>query len=481
MRIIDRENERRDLLELASREEPTMALLYGRRRVGKSYLLTHMWGEEQDLFYFTASAITPEQNRRQLVRSASEWAGTEFPPEDYPSWRTVFRLLFSLAGERSFVIVLDEFQYFGQDEKELAAVTSELNAVWEGPERPRGPLLLVLSGSAMGVMRTLDSGGSPLYGRLAWKSKLEPFDYYDSGEMVPYEAFRDRAYTYGIFGGMPRYLAPVDVEKTVAQNATRLLLAPSGEVRAQVETTLMQEQGLRDVNTYMGILRAIASGRCDLSEIADRAGIDGGTSTRDKIERLVELGHVQKRRNFDAGKTAAYRYFLCDPALRFYYEFVTRFEAALEVTPADEIWSERVEPEIDRYMGHLFESIVEEAYYRGRAARGMPIVSEWSRWEGVDRNRESLEMDIVARCADGRMLTGAVKWSNKPVSLKLHRDHVRDLQRLAMSGQKWAHEALDTGMLLYVNAGGFQDGFETSISSEGASVQVWTLEDLYSF
>lgn len=477
--LIDRGREVARLRELADDDSPRMALVYGRRRVGKTFLLTHAW-QDHRLFYFTASTVTPQQNRRQLIDQVSQWTGREYCPDDYPSWRTVFRLLLSLPEDEPLVVVLDEFQYLGEDEDQLAAVTSQLNAVWEGPDAPDQSVLLVLSGSAIRTMATLDAGGAPLYGRLDWKVKLEPFDYLDAARMTPFEALRDRAYAYGIFGGMPRYLSAVDTSRPLADNVTRLMLSPRGEVRGQVETAIFQEQGLRDIAKYIGILNAIAAGRTELREIADRVGLDKHTTVREMAGRLVELGHVRRRRNFDAGRTTAWRYRLADPAFRFYHQFVARFETALETNDATEIWENNVEPQLDGYMGHLFEEIVEQAYYRIRQIHGLEPINKWGRWEGTDRRGKSLEMDIVARTTSGNMLTGAIKWNRTAVGTDIHRDHIRNLHRLADAGRRWAHEATEEGAgLLYVASGGFEEGFRRRAQQQGLDVTLWTLEDLY--
>lgn len=478
-RIVDREEEQAKLRELAEAGEPRLALIYGRRRVGKTYLLTHLWDEER-AFYFTASAVTPEQNRRRLIEEVAAWSGEGLQVEDYPTWRTVFRLLLSLKPKRPLVVVLDEFQYFGEDEKDLEGVTSELNAAWEGMRGPERSLLLVLSGSAIRIMEALDAGGAPLHGRLAWKAQLNPFDYWDAAAMAPFDRLRDRAYVYGVFGGMPRYLAPVDTDRSFAENAADLMLSPRGEVRSQVETAILQEQGLRQIPKYAGILRAIGGGRTELGKIAARAGLDHDTSLRDKVERLVRLGYVEKHRNFGAGRTVPYRYRLADPAFMFYHEFVTRFETALEVNEPLEVWEAGIGPQIDSYMGHLFERMVEQAYRRRRREEDLPLVQEWGRWEGTDHAGESLEMDIVARLTSGDVMTGAIKWSRKTSGIQLHRHHMRDLDRLARSGYRWAHEAREgDSFVLHVAAGGFEDGFRERAEEDGLPVVCWSLGDLY--
>src|SRR5690606_36294747 len=128
------------------------------------------------------------------------------------------------------IVVLDEFQYLADGSKGWAEVASELNAVWERPRAKRNTLL-VLTGSEVSAMEELAAGGGPLYGRVDWHAKLRPFNYWHAHEMAPYEDLRDRAKSYGVFGGIPRYLAAVDVQKPLEREITRLHLEPHGVVR----------------------------------------------------------------------------------------------------------------------------------------------------------------------------------------------------------------------------------------------------------
>jgi hypothetical protein len=476
--MIDRDRELAELAGLLADGEPRLILLYGRRRVGKTYLLTHVWPATQTL-YFTAANTTPAQNRLALVAEVARWSRQALNPEDYPTWRTVFRLLLELRAPDPIAIVLDEFQYLGESEQDLAAVASELNAVWE-ERRPTRPLLLALSGSAIRTMEALAAGAAPLYGRFHWRAELRPFDYFHAGEMARFKSLRDRALAYGVFGGIPRYLAAVRPGRSLAQNVADTMLHPRGEVRAQVETALLQEQGLREVGSYHAVLRAIAGGRTELNEIGQRAGMPTDTALRQKMERLIALGYVEARRNLGARPKEAFRYRLADPAQMFHSTFVAPYEAELARYNPKAVWTEQVLPRLEGYMGHVFERMVEQAYVRLRDNWRLPMVSQWGRWEGVDREGKSLEVDIASTLSDGRVLTGAVKWNRRPLAADVHREHLAMLERLAAAGVKWAHAAVrPEAPLLYVAAGGFASGFEAAAEASGHSVTLWTLRDLY--
>ena len=478
--LIYRERELDELRRLSISGDRRLALLYGRRQVGKTFLLSQVWDERQ-AFYFLAAGTTPELNRAELLRELAGWAGRSFEPADYPTWRTIFRLFVDLADARGretpsrpLVVILDEFQYLLEGPDDAA---SQLVAVWDREARG-SPLTLVLSGSEVGSMERLQSGGQPLFGRVNWSARLQPFDYWDAAQMVPGYPPRQAALCYGVFGGTPRYLAAVEAGESLGAAAARAMLSPRGEVHLQLQTMIEQERGIRDPSEYRAVLAAVAAGRTEINEIAQAAGLGGQpASVRRALAVLEQLEIVGRERNFEASRTAAYRHFIADNAVRFWHRFVVPNRSRLATGDPAEVWQQRVEPYLDEFMGKAFERLVEQAYQRHHTRWNLPAARTWARWEGQDRNRRSIELDIVARLDDGRVLTGEVKWSSSPRGLDLHHDLQRDLDDLARSGQRWAAEA-QQGPFLYVSAAGFDDTLR-ALGAGRADLRLLDLSDLY--
>jgi hypothetical protein len=479
--IIDREDAIRALSRLSVSGQRRMALIYGRRRVGKTYLLTNLWPRER-AFYFTASDTSPEQNRQVLVHEAARWSGEELRPEDHPTWRAVFRSILGLAPDRDIVIVLDEFQYLARGDDGLAEVVSELNAVWEGQIHRSGGLLLVLSGSAIRTLEALRTGGSPLYGRLDWSDQVRPFDYYHAGRMVEAYDPIDRVRAYAAFGGVPKYLAAIDTSRTLEENIIELILSPAGAVRLQLENVLGQEEGLRDVTKYQAILGAVGVKRREAGGIAASLGQELDRPLRRMVGKLVELGFLDEDLNFEEPRNQGVRYRIGDPALRMYYGLVLPNESAIEAATASRVWQDRLRQEaFPTYVGlHVFEDVVRQGYLRHFDRAGIPAVESWGRWAGKDRDRRDLEIDVVARLLDGRMLTGAAKMRRRPADPSVLLGHRRDLERLADSGRAWAREALHpTSPILVVSGSGFTDTFDQVADALDQPVIRWTLDDLF--
>lgn len=479
--IIDREEHIQALTRLSEPGRRAMALLYGRRRVGKTFLLANLWTRDR-AFYFTASATTPERNRHVLIAEAARWSGEDLRAEDHPTWRTVFRSLLGLQPEKDIVIVLDEVQYLARGGEGLAEVTSELNAVWEGRIARTGGLLVVLSGSAVRTLEALRSGGSPVYGRLDWSAQLQPFDYYDAGLMVGAYGLADRVRTYAAFGGVPKYLAAVDARRPFDENVVELLLSSSGAVRLQLETAIGQEEGLRDIAKYQAILSVVGVKRRGLGEIAAGLGQELDTPLRRMVANLVELGFVEEDQNFEEPRNRGLRYRIADPALRTYYGLVLPNESAIAAAGPARVWRDRLRQEVfPTYVGlHVFEDVVRQAYLRQSPGAGLAPAESWGRWEGRDRARRDIEMDVVARLLDGRMMTGAAKLRRRAADAQVLLDHRRNLERLADSGRAWAREALrPESPILLVSGSGFTDQLHQVADGSNQPVIRWTLEDLY--
>jgi len=474
--FIDREQEIQELRELAARA-PALALVYGRRRVGKTFLLDHVW-EGRRRFYFLAADTTSEMNRAELIRELSAWWGQDLVVEDFPSWRNVFRTMVDLAELEPLVVILDEFQYLmGQEDD----VVSQLVAIWDRELKGR-PLTLVLCGSEVATMERLEGGDSPLYGRPNWSARIRAFDYWDTYAMVSRRPIREAALIYGIFGGTPRCLAAVDPGGELAANVIRTVLSPRGEVHLQLDRLIEQEKGIRDPGDYRAVITAVASGNTETDRIAAAAGLSNRTHVVDRALRILErLELIYRERNFGASPRTPWKNRIADNAVRFWYRFVQKNRSLLQTGDVQRVWDQRVDPFLDGYMGKVFERISEEAYVRHHRRWQLAPALEWARWEGRDRNRRQIEIDIVARLDDGRLLTGEIKWSSGPVDYDLHYQLRRDLEDLSLSGQSWAADALKPDLSaghIYFSAGGFSDHFRRRAEEEG-TILLLELDDLY--
>jgi AAA+ ATPase superfamily predicted ATPase len=415
--LVDREKQQAALQRLWDKPGPALALVYGRRRVGKTYFLKTFLQAHPGV-YFLAAASTSAENLGELLdqirRASPERRDANLA--NYPTWRVAIRLLCDLARNEPLLVVFDEFGYLARADD---SIPSLIQAVWD-QDAAASQIKLVLCGSELGVMSSLDDYAAPLHGRFDWVERYRPLDYYDAGRFLdaiapPGAAYspRDKLIAYGIYGGSGRYLAQIDPARSLPENVASQLLDPAGIFHREGETLIRQERDIRDDADYNAILAAVASGAAEWSEIANRSHVDS-KSLSSYLTRLQHLGWIEQEFPLgEDGRRGIYR--LADNSLKAWYRYVFRHRSSLEIADPTEAWRNLVEPDLPDYMGRfVLEDVARQHLARFAPRYGLPMIMKLGRWWS---RRSDVEIDLVAELHDGSYLFGEVKWASSPVRL----------------------------------------------------------------
>lgn len=404
--LVNREQE----LQLLSEQRdtaPSLVVLRGRRRVGKTFLLRHALAGERVVSY-----QADEQPRSvQLAAFAAEAARLlpGAPPLSFDSWDAALDFVGSQAGERPLVVIVDEFQYACLPEPALPSIVQRH---WDRWDAGGVPLCLVLSGGALTFMEGLLSRDAPLHGRATYRPTIEPLDYRDAAALAPArsspEALVER---YAVIGGVPQY--QVWAGRRPLEGVVREAILRKGSPLYEEPLTLVrEEQGIRDPRRYFGVLAAIASGRTRNAEIGSLVELPS-SNVAAVLERLAALGYVEERAPaIPGGRRRRGFWQLSDPFFRFWFRRVQPNRSRLDRGEAiDEVWGQ-VNADLDSYVGHAFEDVCRRwlGRYSGleEAGRATTIGSWWSR-DGRH------EIDIAAADRREYTLLGSCKWSRRLV------------------------------------------------------------------
>ncbi len=459
--LINREREGAKIRELWEKDGPALGLIYGRRRLGKSYFLQDFLKGKRGV-YFLAASSTSLENLGELLDQARR----SFPDrqdatlENYPNWRTGLRLLCELAREEPLLVVLDEFSYLSDGD---SAIPSILQAVWDRDAQGTR-LKLILCGSELSTLSSLDDYAAPLHGRFDWVEHFRPLDYYDAGRFIAASApakggysDREKLVAYGIYGGSGRYLAALDPRRPIAENVARQMLDPAGIFHREGETLIRQEREIRDDSGYNAVLAAIAGGATTFDKIGHQSHI-GSKSVTNYLAKLQQLGWIEQEMPFgeDARRSI---YKLADNMLSAWYRWVFRYRSAIQITPPEQAWKEFVEPDITDYMGRfVFEKVAHQHIKRFFARYGLPIPVEMGRWWS---RKGDVEIDLVAKLMDGSYLFGSCKWASSPVK-------VGDLADLQAKVKAIPHpEWKERPRYAVFSGGGFDSKLEAVAEEEG--------------
>lgn len=280
--FIGRERELAELNRLYAQGGFQMVVLYGRRRVGKTTLVSEFAKGKPTLF-FTAKVQSNTLNLQDFSAKVYEHFGLPTGLGSFSSWQEALSFAARTAGGEHTVFVFDEFPYAASRDESLVSTMQ----VAIDHDFASTNVMLILTGSNQGFMEEKVLGlpdprgaradlgqKNPLFGRRTAQMRLEPFDYADAARMLPHSSTGDRVKYYACVGGTPYYLARIDEQQSFEENITRLYFSKSGLLYEEPMMLLRQE--LREPALYSSITGAIAGGANKPAEIADHVGEEIG-------------------------------------------------------------------------------------------------------------------------------------------------------------------------------------------------------------
>ena len=329
--------------------------VYGRRRVGKTYLISEAFdyrftfhhagmaegGLEAQLFEFEAS-----------IKNAN---GKE-PKKKPQNWLEAFEDLKDLirdSSEKKKVIFIDELSWMDTPKCDLIPA---LESFWNGFASVRKDIILIVCASATSWMisKVIHNKGG-LYNRLTEQIGLKPFTLSECEEMVRFKelslAREQILQYYMIFGGIPFYWTFLKKGLSLSQNIDEILF--SSEAPLRDEFKYLYASIFRNPEVYLTIIDTLSTKKVGMTreEIIESSGITNSGDLSTKLEELESCGFIRKYNAFGMKKKNAV-YQLIDCFTLFYYRF-------LAAEPTDEhFWSNQINtPAVNSWMGLAFERV----------------------------------------------------------------------------------------------------------------------------
>ena len=400
--MIDRDDQREWLESRLKDSSRDVLVLYGRRRVGKTTLVTSVLDAiETPSVYYLCDQRGTEYNVRAFANRCAERLDDVPPAVD--GFEGAFRYL---AGrvEEPFVVALDEFSYLVEEDEGIPSVLQRIvDDVLAETE-----ISLVLLGSSISMMEEgVLSYESPLYGRRTGQWRLEPMSVGDASGFFPNYGPIALIRTYSAVGGIPAYLEQFDPDVDLLCNVEQHVLSKGAFLYEEPEFLLRQE--LREPATYMAILEAIANGATRVTEIAGEIDRDASSLSR-YLDNLTRLALVERETPVtDPDGRGVYQ--VTDHFLRFWFRYVAPNRSQLEqghVTPV----SESIIATFPEHVSYTFEDVCRQAVRTPAFPVACSRVGRW--WY------DGQEIDIAGLSAETEtLLLGECKWTSDPVGTGL--------------------------------------------------------------
>lgn len=412
-RFIDREAEMETLEKEYNRSGSSLVILYGRRRVGKTTLISEFIRDKTALF-FLASEESEVQNRNEFKNRAADFTGNDLLKNaDVKDWAVIFRAICDTPFDGKPVIVIDEFQYIG---KSNPAFPSVFQRIWEEILKERA-VMVILCGSLISMMESQTlSYGSPLYGRRTAQIRLKPIPFRHYHEFFTNKTRRELIEMYSVTGGVPKYIE---------------LFAGAGDIYSLIEANMLDRAGylydephfllrqeVAEIGSYFSIIRAIAAGNHRLSSIATVLELKGTGLTK-YLKTLADLDILEREvpvteENPEKSKRGLYK--IKDNYIRFWFAFIYPNKSFLESGNSQIVMNKIRRGMVSGHTAFVYEDICRERMWDLNAQGRWPFyfsrIGRW--WDGKN------EIDIAAVDPEGKnLILGECKYWQEPVGINI--------------------------------------------------------------
>ena len=426
-KIIGRESEIRLLDEYVHSSKAEFVAIYGRRRVGKTYLVNQLYGKT---FSFAVTGVLAGTYVEQMTSFTEALKDYGCPVETVPeNWMDAFIVLKNFlktinTGEAPMVVFMDELPCF---DTQRSGFVRALGYFWNSWASMQDNLTLIVCGSATSWMINSivnDKGG--LHNRVTHEIHLRPFSLRESEQLLLHNGFQwDRNQilnAYMALGGIPYYLCMLRKDESFAQNIDRLFFSEDSTLRREYRR--LYETLFKSPSIYFEIIRILSANKSGLTreDIAGRLNMDSSGNLSAKLEDLVNCDIVRKYHTRTKKiKTTSAIYQLVDFFSLFYLTFNPKAE--LE----NNYWQHHLGcPEINTWMGLAFEKVCLSHVQQIKKALKIDGIST-RHYSWRSKNRESgAQIDLIIERADKIVNLCEIKYSNGKYALT--KDEIEKLE-----------------------------------------------------
>ena len=421
--MIGRKEEIRRLNLAFESGESEFVAIYGRRRIGKTYLVNETFGSRISFRHAGVKNGTRKEQLEQFrfsLRRQGHW--------DCPKLRNWMEAFFELEcllermPEGRKIVFLDEMPWM---DTVRSGFLIALEGFWNGWASARKDILLIACGSATSwIVKNILRNKDGLHNRVRTRIKMFPFTL---GECEQYAAERALAYDriaiaecYMAFGGVAYYWSLLEKGLSPEQNFNQLFFGPQDGLRLEFDE--LYSSLFSNPEPYQSIVTSLGNNRAGLTrdEIAAATGIESGGDLTRYLVNLEECGFIRKYCPVDGGKNGG-TYQLIDNFTLFYLQFVKD-----EKSRTGDFWTARVsEGRKNEWRGHAFERLCMEHVRQIKSRLGISGVytEVYSWYRAASRDVRGAEVDLLIDRRDGIVNLCEMKYSGTgPYALKKEED-----------------------------------------------------------
>ena len=459
MNFFGREAELKRLRKIISDDGQRVALIYGRRRVGKSELIKHVLNTEASYgIYYECKQTSEKNNVESLSLLISE--SFSLPPLAFDGIEAVLRYFFDKAKKEKIILALDEYSYLRDSVNGMDSILKSLIDEY----RDISDLKLIICGSYIDTMRALLEVQNPLYGRIDLTLLLEPMDYYDSA--LFYESFTpdEKVQLYSVFGGMPYYNRLIDPNLSVEENIIELISGYGARLENEVSINLKSE--LSKMANANEVFDALSRGFSRYSDILSQSHVSSSPALSDILDKLMRMMIITKTSPInDLSNRKKAGYYINDNLSKFYYRYIFRYSSQRSVMEPKAFFERYIKQDFEsQFVPKAFEEVSKQYLIRknktGDFSEPFEMIGKYYYDNPIQKTNG--EFDIVTYGPKGYMFFEA-KYRNSKIDEKMILEEIDQVNQTGLECYKYGFIS--------------KSGFEKNI--KGKNILLIELGELY--
>lgn len=396
--IIGREEEKSILLDIINSKDAELVAVYGRRRVGKTFLMRNVLKNQLIFEYSGIHMATLDQQLENFSQSLANASRIPVPLAKPQSWISAFKILTDylspLLRKQKKAIFFDEFPWIHTPKSGFMQAFENFWNTWASKQNN---LVVIICGSAAAWMieRVINNKGG-LHNRVTRKIRLLPFDLQETEAFLKERKVKLDRYQviqlYMVMGGIPHYLKEVRVGESAAQAIDRICFTKDGLLHGEFKN--LYQSLFDNPGNHILVIRALAGKVKGLTrnEIIALCHLTSGGGTTQLLEELTESGFIVPYVPFGKlAKDSIYK--LTDEYSNFYLKFIEHRR-----TQGNETWI-RLSREASwkSWSGNAFEGICQKHIQKIKKALGIAgVYTEASGWRYAPKNEEQgVQIDML--------------------------------------------------------------------------------------
>ncbi|MBS0654158.1 MAG: AAA family ATPase [Verrucomicrobia bacterium] len=421
-RIFGREREIEKLQRLLRSENPEFLAIYGRRRVGKTYLIQEFFKDKGTFFSFTGTRNGTKRSQIQkfyrVLKQKFEISHTEKPPT---SWDDALFTLQEAVGKidpsKKVILFFDELPWLAS---KCSGFLEALEYFWnQYLSQARNVILIVCGSAANWIIKKIINNKGGLYGRLTEVIKLNAFTLDESMKFLQSQgvtlSHKLVAELYMCFGGVAKYLTYVHPGESAAQSINRLCFISQGPLVP--EFTNLYYSLFDSPSKHIEIVRALAAKKGGVSklELYEKLNMPTGGQSTAILEELEESGFIAINPEFQK-KAKNKRLWLVDEYSYFYLSWIEEVKSGVLMGHDSEYWLKmQSEPRWKTWAGYAFESLCFKHIPQIKKALGISALltteSQWA-YKPKDKSEIGVQIDLLLDRKDDCINIFEIKFCN---------------------------------------------------------------------